>query len=363
MKKLISVLLMLCMTFSFAACGNATDSSSADTGSGDSGKVTIAIGYQTVTAQTWGPLIMKNKGFLEEELAAKYPDTKFSIDWQNAQSGPPLTNNMIAGKLQFAVMGDMPILTNGEKGQTEQNYSSVFIGFDGKGKDGMNQAILIPNESDVTSVADLAGKEVATPIGGSAHRMLLLELEKNGIADKVKIVSQDATVGLSNIEQNKVAAFSIWEPFASLAEEEGYGKVLVGGEDTGVDYLDGIVADRKWVEEHKDYTVCFLKALIRSHQFIRENPEEAAKIFAEETGYSESVCAKIVGKVRFDTVIYDKDVETLKGSKDFLVKIGSIKDVDLEKFVDDSYLRKAFEELGIAYPSDEALKGDWLPLK
>lgn len=359
MKKWLSVIVLSAMILNLAACG----SNSSDTADASGGTVTIAVGYQTVTAQTWGPLIMKNQGFLEEELNQAYPDQKFKIDWQNAQSGPPLTNNMIAGKLQFAVMGDMPILTNGEKGQTEKNYDSVFLGFDGKGEDGKNQAILVPADSPVTSVEELAGKEVATPIGGSAHRMLLAELDKAGITDQVDIVSQDATVGLSNIEQNKVEAFSIWEPFASLAEEAGYGRVLVGGEDTGVDYLDGIVADRNWVEANEGYTVCFLKALIRSHQFILDKPDEAAEIFAKETGYSQDICKKMVETIRFDTVIYQKDRETLQGSKEFLQDIGSIKDVDLDTFIDDSYLKKAYEELGMEYPDETELSGEWLPLK
>lgn len=357
MKRKISlVCFLLILVTLFTGCSSKDSNSSSDE------TVTIAVGYQSVTSQTWGSLIMKNKGFLEEELKEAYPNKKFKIDWQNAQSGPPLTNNMIAGKLQFAFMGDMPILTNGEKGETEQNYDSVFICFDGKGKEGMNQAILVPNDSKIKSVKDLAGKSVSTPIGGSAHRMLLAELEKNGITDKVKIESQDATVGLSNIQQNKIDAFSIWEPFATLAEQEGYGRVLVGGEDTGIDYLDGVVADRNWVNKNKGYTKCFLKALIRSHEFITKNPEETAKIFAKESGYSEDVCTEIVKNVRFDTVIYDKDKETLKGSKEFLQEIGSIKDVDLDKFVDDSYLKEAFKDLNEDYPNDEELKGDWLPL-
>lgn len=360
MKKKITVLgLVITLIALFVGCSSNKDESS----SNSSGSKTIAIGYQSVTAQTWGALIMKNKGFLEEELKEKFPDEKFDISWQNAQSGPPLTNNMIAGKLQFAFMGDMPILTNGEKGETEQNYKSVFIAFDGKGKDGMNQSILIPNSSGVKSVTDLSGKSVSTPIGSSAHRMLLAELDKNSIKDKVTIENQDATVGLSNIQQNKIDAFCIWEPFATLAEKEGYARILVGGEDTKIDYLDGVVADRNWVEKNKDYTVCFLKALIKVHDFILKNPDEAVKIFAEESGYSEDVCREIVKNVRFDTVIYDKDRKTLEGSKQFLQEIGSIKDVDLDKFVDNSYLKKAYDELNKSYPSDEELKGDWLLLK
>lgn len=352
MKKRISLIILVVLCLVVAGTGYILNQKKNKT-------VKIAIGYQTVTAQTWGPLIMKNQKFLEEELQKKFPDKKFEIEWQNAQSGPPLTNNMISGKLQFAVMGDMPILTNGEKGETQQNYSSIFLAFDGKGKSGKNQAILVPSDSDVNSISDLDGKQVATPVGSSAHRMLLDELDKNNIAGSTQIISQDATVGLSNLKQGKIEAFAIWEPFASLAEEKGYGKVLVSGDDTGVDYLDGVVADRNWVENNEDYTICFLQALIRSHEFIKENPDKAAEIFAEESGYDLDICKKMVENITFDAVIYDQDKKTLDSSKEFLKEIGSIKDVDLDKFIDDSYLRQAYKNLDLEYPDEDALTAGW----
>ncbi len=356
MKKytgFIGIAALLC-SFLLGGCGNT------DSGTSEKEQVTIGVGYQTVTAQTWEPLIMKNKGFLEEELQKVEPNKKITIDWQNAQSGPPLTNNMIAGKLQFADMGDMPILINGEKGETMSNYDAVFLGFDGKGCGGKNQAILVPSQSPIQSVQDLAGKTVATPIGSSAHRMLLAELDSHYITDQVTIVGQDATVGLSNISQGKIDAYAIWEPFPTLAVQKGAGRILIGGEDTGIDYLDGIVADRKWVKEHEAYTVAFLKALIRAHDFIKGHPNEAAKIFAQESGYSEDVARKMAESIRFDSVIYQKDRQTLEGSKQFLQKTNTLKNLNIDQFIDDSYLRKAFQELGKSYPDDSQLQKDWL---
>lgn len=350
MKKHIKSLFAVILTAAVigtTACGSGSEQS--DSSDSQTEVVKIGIGYQTVTAQTWGALVMKNQKFFEQELEAAYPDQKFEISWENATSGPPLTNNMVAGKLQFSFMGDLPILVNGEKGQTEKNYDSVFLAFDGKGDGGANQAILVTKDGDITSVEDLAGKEVSVPIGSSAHRMLELALEKYGILDQVTIVSQDVNVGLTNIEQGKIAAHATWEPFPTLAVTTGIGTILVDGSETGVDYLDGIVADRTWVKENEGYTIAFLKALVKSHEFIRENPEEAAKIFAEESGYDEVVTAEMVKNINFDSVIYDKDIETVKGDLDFAISVGNVKSLDLEAFIDDSYLKTAYEELGIAY--------------
>ena len=338
-----------------SACSSSPAAQSSGAGTENSSSkpaesVTISIGYQTVTAQTWGALIVKNKRLFEEELSSEFPDVDFNIEWENATSGPPLTNNMIAGKLQFAIMGDLPILVNGEKGQTEQNYDSVFIAFDGKGPSGKNQALLVTAGSDIKSVEDLRGKEVSTPIGSSAHRLLQLILEKNGLLNDVTIVSQDVNVGLTNIEQGKIAAHATWEPFPTLAVTTGIGEILVDGAETGVDYLDGVVADRNWVNAHPEYTNAFLKALVKAHDFIKENPEESTAIFAEETGYSLEVSKAMVENIVFDTVIYDKNIETVRGDLDFAISVGNVTSLDLDKFIDDSYIRKAWAELGKQYP-------------
>lgn len=359
-KIILNLLILTLLGTFFVGCSNNQQNDSTNS---KKEVVKIAVGYQTVTSQTWGALIIKNKKLYEKYLEEKYPNKEFQIEWFNAQSGPPLTNNMVAGKLQFAFMGDMPILINGEKGQTSQNYKSVFLAFDGKGEMGKNQAILVPKDSDINSVKDLAGKNVSVPLGSSAHRMLLNELDKYGITDKVNILNQDVTVGMTNIEQNKIDAHASWEPFPSVIENKGIGKILIDGSDTNVDYLDGIVADRTWVEKNKDYTIALLEALIEAHKYIRENPEDSAKIFAEESKYPIDVTKKIVKNIRFDSVIYDKDKVTLEGSKDFLKKLNKIKDVDLDEFIDDEYIKQAYKESNLQYPSADSLKGDWQPLK
>jgi len=343
-------------------CGLSENKDAVKAMAGSKEVVKIGIGYQAPTAQTWGAVIIKNKKLYEKYLKEKFPDKDFEIEWFNSPSGPPLTNNMIAGKLQLALMGDMPILINGEQGQTSRNYKSVFIAFDGKGQGGKNQAIMAPKGSGL-KINDLIGKTVSVPLGSSSHRMLLLALDKYGITDKVNIVGQDVTVGMTNIQQNKIAAHATWEPYPSLILQKDIGEVLLDGSDTGVDYLDGVVADRTWAESNHDYTVAFLKALVEAHKFIQENPSEAAKIFQEETQYPEEVTKKIVENVRFDAAIYKKDITTLAGSRDFLVRIDKLKQIDLNKFIDDQYLKEAYKDLGESYPTDTQLQGDWLPLK
>jgi len=325
-------------------------------------KATVTVGYQSPTAQTWGALIIKNRKLFEKHLKELAPDDNVTVEWFDAPAGSVLNNNMIGGKIQLSFLGDMPSLLNGVLGVAQPNYDSVFLAFDGKGATGRNQAILVPKDSKIAKIEDLKGSTVSTPIGSSSHRMLLETLRQHGMVDDVKIVDQSVTVGMQSIEQSKIVAHSTWEPYPSLIESKGFGKVLSPGEATKIDYLAGVVANLDWAQKNRAYAIAFLRALDEAHEFVRMHPEETAKIFAEESKFPLEVCHKMVANIRFDAAIYDKDLNTLKGSVIFLASIGRLKEeLDLGQFVDDSYLREAVQSAGRTYLTDEERRGEWLP--
>src|SRR5258708_45814 len=78
--------------------------------------VTLGIGTQDTTANTATTgTIIRQLHLLEKYLPkdGKYANIKFELEWQNFTSGPPVTNGMMANKLQFGMMGDYPLVVNG----------------------------------------------------------------------------------------------------------------------------------------------------------------------------------------------------------------------------------------------------------
>jgi NitT/TauT family transport system substrate-binding protein len=78
--------------------------------------VTIGIGTQDTTTNTVTTgTVVRQLHLLEKFLPTegKYANIKFELDWQNFTSGPPVTNAMMANKLQFGMMGDYPLIVNG----------------------------------------------------------------------------------------------------------------------------------------------------------------------------------------------------------------------------------------------------------
>ncbi|MGG3623191.1 ABC transporter substrate-binding protein [Bacillus gobiensis] len=336
-----------------------TKADSADASS--NGKETITIGYQTPTAQTWGALIVKNQRLFEKYLKEQHPDKDFNIVWFDANAGSILNNNMVGGKIQISFLGDMPSLLNAEAGLKQSNYNSVFLAFDGKGYEGINQSIVVPKGSKITSIEDLKGKTVSTPIGSSSHRILLDALEQHNLVNEVEIVDQSVTVGMQSVEQNKISAHSTWEPYPSLIESNNVGDILLSGEETKIDYLAAVVANADWAKENRSYVIAFLQALNEAHQLALNDPKKAAQIFQEESKFPYEITLKMAENIRFDSTVYQKDIDTLNSSIDFLTSIGRLNEaIKLKNFIDDRYLREAIEQQETPYLTDEELQGEWI---
>src|SRR5688572_12433998 len=74
--------------------------------------LTIGIGTQDTTTNTvTAGTIIRELKLLEKHLPkdGKYASIKFAVEWNNFTSGPPVTNGMMANKLQIGMMGDYPL--------------------------------------------------------------------------------------------------------------------------------------------------------------------------------------------------------------------------------------------------------------
>lgn len=300
---------------------------------GNYNTIKIDIGYQSVTSQTWGALIMKNKGFFYNKLKEAYPDKKIKVVWHDEISGSVINTSMIMGKVQFGFMGDMPLILNMYKSATLKNFNSKLVAMDGKGINGRNQSILIPRNSKIKTIEELKGKTISTPIGSSAHYMLMKVLEKYGMLDVVNIVHQDVAISNQLLSTNKTDAFAIWEPYPSFLEKEQSGKILINGDESNIDYLAGIIVDNNFAKKNKKVIKLFIESLEESHEFIKENPDEAAKIFAKESGFDFSVVQKAVENINWETKIEDEDIETLINKQNFLIDMKQVKGFNLRDYI------------------------------
>src|SRR6202021_1664376 len=144
--------------------------------------IRVAIGTQdtTINCATGGLLIRELK-LLEKYLPhdGKYKDASYDIQWKNFTSGAPVTNEMVAGKLDFGAMADFPGSLNGVAFQ-KAGRKSLFVSVLSGSVKGSGNGIVVPANSPVQSLSGLKGKTISVPFASTSHGMLLRAVNELG---------------------------------------------------------------------------------------------------------------------------------------------------------------------------------------
>ena len=254
--------------------------------------IRIAVGHQSKCTDTYSAgIILKELGLIQKFLPkdGKYKDVKYEFDWKDYTSGSPITNQMMANKLDFGVMGDYPLIVNGAKFQATKSLETLYVAGTGYNQKGSGNAIVVPVNSSVQTLADLKGKEISVPVGSAAWGMTLKALQDAGIRDQVTIKNQSPPVGAANIAQNKIAAHADFCPWSEIMEFRGTGRKIFDGSEAGVAYLHGVVVRKDYAEKYPEVVVAFLKAVIKAGEWVRNDPVMAATKLEKWTGVEREV--------------------------------------------------------------------------
>jgi NitT/TauT family transport system substrate-binding protein len=226
--------------------------------------INIAVGHQSMCTDTYtAGIVVKEMKLLEKHLPkdGKYADVEYDISWSDYSSGGPITNQMLANKLNFGVMGDYPLVVNGAKFQETDSLRTLYVSGTGYNLKGSGNAIVVPVKSDLYKLSDLEGKAVSTPVGSAAWGMLLKAAQDNGLQGKLEIKNQAPAVGAANIAAGKIDAHADFCPWSELMEYRGTGRKIYDGSETGVPYLHGVVVRKDFAEEYPEVVHAFIKAV------------------------------------------------------------------------------------------------------
>ena len=178
----------------------------------------VRIGFQK-----YGKLVLlKSKGTLEDKLKA----AGYRVQWTEFPSGPPLLEALNVGAIDFGNTGEAPPIFAQAAGAPIQ-----YVAYEPPAPKG--EAILVPKDSKLTSVADLRGKKVALNKGSNVHYLLVKALEKAGVkyseVEPVFLAPADARAAF---ERGAVDAWVIRDPFQAAAEAATGARTLTDG--TGI---------------------------------------------------------------------------------------------------------------------------------
>jgi NitT/TauT family transport system substrate-binding protein len=323
--------------------------------------LTIGIGTQDTTTNTaTAGTVIRQLHLFEKYLptTGKYANIKFDLEWQNFTSGPPVTNGMMANKLQFGVMGDYPLIVNGYTFENNPESKSRLIAVAAYNMAGSGNGIVVNKDSPYYQLSDLKGKLVSVPFGSAAHGMVLKAMQDHGYpADFFQLVSQSPEVGSTNLQEKKIDAHADFVPFAELLPFRGFARKIFDGVETNLPTWHGVVVRNDFAEKYPEVVVAYIKAIIAANQWLREDPKRAAEKIQEWTGTNKEVVYIFLGpsgNMTTDPTIKPALIDAAATDVKVLQKLGRMKEFDPKKWVDDSFIRSAYAEMHLDYDTQLA---------
>ncbi|ETK36363.1 ABC transporter substrate-binding protein [Microbispora sp. ATCC PTA-5024] len=320
-KLLAAVLLAVSVA---TACSSTGSSGGSSTGGakGSSAGVTLRVGDQKAGSQA----LLEAAGLLG--------GTPYTITWSQFTSGPPLLEAVNAGAVDIGGVGNTPPVfaaASGSKIKVVAAYRQNLAA----------AAILVPQNSAITSPAQLKGKKIAVAKGSSAHYHLLAVLRKQGLSFKdVQPQYLQPADALAAFSSGTVDAWAIWDPFTSQARIQNKARLLVDG--TG--YVNGLnfqVAAPAALEDGAKQAAVrdFLTRLAKARNWAESHQAEWAKVWAKETGLPVEVAnAAVANAVAAPIVIDDAAVKSEQQMADAFSAEGLIPGtVKFSDFVDERF--------------------------
>lgn len=319
--------------------------------------VRVAIGTQDTTINTaTGGLLVRELGLLDKYLPkdGKYKDVTYDIVWKNFTSGAPITNEQIAGKLDFGIMADFPGSLNGvahEKAGRESRFITVLSG----SVNGSGNGIVVPAISQAQSLEDLKGKTISVPFASTAHGLLLRAIKAQGWDPEtdVRIITQAPEVAGSALQSNQIDAHADFVPFAELFPWRGFARKIYDGSQANGPTFHGVLVDAAYAEKYPEVVSAYLQAVQEADQLIAAEPEKYSELIGKVSGIDPEVNYLFHGPLGLQTrdltwkpeyrQAVSTSIDTLK-----LLKRAD-KDIDVNRFVDDTFIRAAFKKNGQDY--------------
>jgi NitT/TauT family transport system substrate-binding protein len=323
--------------------------------------VTVGIGTQNTTTNTvTGGIVIEKLGLLDKYIpkTGKYKDIQFNLDWQNFTSGPPVTNGMIANKLQIGMMGDYPLLVNGATFQASPETKSELIAIIAYNANGAGNGLVVHKDSPYYQLSDLKGKKVSVPFGSAAHGMVLKAMEDNGWKDDFwELSSQSPEVGTTNLQERKIDGHADFVPFAELLPYRGFARKIFDGVETKLPTFHGVVVRKDFADKYPEFVVAYLKALMDANDWVRKDPKLAAEKIEEWTKIEKEVAYMFLGPSgvhTLDPTIKPKWIEAIKYDTGVLQRLGRVKEFNADAWVNETYIKQAFKEKGLDYGKQKA---------
>ena len=230
----------------------------------------VRMGHQRVGAFA----LLKARAILEDRLKP----LGYTVSWKEFSSGPQLLEGLKVGAVDFGHGGEAPPIFAQAAGA-----QFFYIGHEPQAPKA--EAILVPKDSPIKTIADLKGKKIALNKGSNVHYLLVCALNKAGLkyAD-VDVVYLPPADGRAAFEKGAVDAWVIWEPYRTAAELSLGARTLADGSGL-VSNHEFFLVTKAFAEAHPQVIEVVLRAARDAYAEAAKDLPGTAKTFSAAAGF------------------------------------------------------------------------------
>lgn len=216
-------------------------------------------------------------------------------------------------------------------------------------------ALVVPKDSPIKSIADLKGKKIAATKGTDPYLFLLRTLGEGKLSksDITHVHLQHAD-GRAALERGQVDAWAGLDPHMAAAQIDGGARLLY----RNVEYNTyGLLNVREaFLAQHPQATGRVLEVYERARKWIIANPDETARIVAEEAKINTEVARLQLKRNDFTgSAPGPAHIAALKAAAPLLLEEGLVKPgTDVGKVVDSLIERRVARSASSVPPLAEA---------
>ncbi|GEP08941.1 aliphatic sulfonate ABC transporter substrate-binding protein [Methylobacterium gnaphalii] len=225
---------------------------------------TIKLSYQRSSTLL---TVLKTKGTLETRLGAR----EFGVSWHLfSKVLEPMNTGVV--DLHADVADAVPIFTQSAKAPL------TFYAMEAGSPHA--EAIVVPEESAIRSIADLKGRTVGVSKGSGCHFILAAALKRAGLSfADIKPAYLEAPDGVAAFDQGSLDAWAIWDPFLAIVQAKRPIRVLADA--TGLSsYNRYYTVNDSFAAAHPEIVEIVYAALVEAGQWVKANPREAVALLA-----------------------------------------------------------------------------------
>ena len=244
----------------------------------------LRLGFQKYGTLT----LLKAKGDLEKRLSP----LGIAVKWTEFPAGPQLLEGLNVGSIDFGTVGEAPPIF-------AQAAGADLVYVANQPPAPAAEALVVPKDSPVRTLADLKGRKIALNKGSNVHYLLVKLLEKQGLNyTDVQTVFLPPADARAAFERGAVDAWVIWDPFLAAAQRQLGARVIADGQGVVANHQFYLAA-RGYAEKHPQVVQAIVEELSRLDRWAERNPAAVAALLGPQIGLDATTTEIAAGRFAY----------------------------------------------------------------